>query len=203
MTFDNPDDPDDGIFGHLDDPTPPTYGGEALTHVMQRGQQIRRRRRTVYAASVTVVVVAIAGAAIGVAATGHNGGGKAQQVNSLSRTPAVVATSPHPKKHPHKSKQATVTPGTNSATIGGTTHHHHHHHVPGGSPGSGTPVCVTSTPTPVDTPPAAPPATGSDTPVPTTSSPPPAPVVTCTTPTPTPSATPTIGAGGSSAPAAP
>ena len=45
MTF---DDPGDGIFDHLDDPAPPLHGSEALTHVVQRGQQIRRRRRSAY-----------------------------------------------------------------------------------------------------------------------------------------------------------
>jgi hypothetical protein len=40
MTFDDPGDP---LFSHLDDPTPPMHGGDALTNVVQRGQQIRRR----------------------------------------------------------------------------------------------------------------------------------------------------------------
>ena len=88
MTF---DDPGDGIFDHLDDPTPPLHGGDALTHVMQRGQQIRRRRRSIYSVEHRVVVIAVAGIADRRDPAGHSSGGNESVTPLKSPTSSSVA----------------------------------------------------------------------------------------------------------------
>lgn len=181
MTFDDPGDP---FFGHLDDPSPPMHGGDALTHVMQRGHQIRRRRRTTYSASTAVVVIAITGAAIGLASSHspHN-----SQTISTLKSPSSSTSS-----HPHSPKRTrTQGPGGIVDTTRSTPHRHQ-------SPGGGattpaTPVCVSTTPTvaPPSTSPTSDPsanATGQPQ-TGATSSPTPTPTKTCESATPAPSTT--------------
>jgi cytoskeletal protein RodZ len=176
------DDPGDGIFDHLDDSAPPLHGSEALTHVVARGQRIRRRRRSAYAVSTAVVVVAIAGSAIGLARAGHTSG------NDETVTPLKTPTSAQTSASPHSTqKTSTQAPNGIGQTI--VTTHHHHHHTPSVPPTAPViPVCVSSTPTPPPpsvSPTVSPTATSSDTTAPTST---PTPTSTCTTPTPTTSA---------------
>jgi hypothetical protein len=116
MTF---DDPGEDPFGHLDDPVPPMHGAEALTHVVARGQQIRRRRRTAYSASTALIVVVIAGAAVGVARSGaHN----SQTISTLkSGTPSVTAS--ELSSTPKRSQSSG--PGGGVTTTTGPIQHQH------------------------------------------------------------------------------
>jgi hypothetical protein len=185
MTF---DDPGDGIFDHLDDPAPPVLGGDALTHVMQRGHQIRRRRRSIYSVSTAVVVIAVAGIAIGVTRPGATSGGN----ESVTPLKSPTSSSLHPT--PSTKKRGSHAPnGVTQTTYPGQPPHHS---GGGGSIAPVPPVCVTTTPTvaPTSIPPTSSPTTspsGAPTPAPTAT-----PVVTCVTPTPTPTATPSGSASG-------
>jgi hypothetical protein len=133
MTIDDPGDP---FFGHLDDPTPPLHGGEALTHVIQRGQQIRRRRRAAYSVSSVAVVIVIAGATIGLAsANGPHG-------KNATVTPLHTATlSPSPHRH-SKPPSSTKSPTSIRQTFP-TRHGHSPSHGP---TAPATPSCVSDTP---------------------------------------------------------
>jgi hypothetical protein len=180
MTFDDPGDP---LFNHLDDPTPPLHGGDALTNVVQRGQQIRRRRRTAYSVSSAFVVFAIAGAIIGVV---HGGSASNNQTVSTLTSPPLTnsSLSPSPSRSHHKSKSP-----TGIGQTGGSTPFH-----------SKSPTSIATWPTtavcPSDTPTAPPTSVGPSAGVsgavhgqpefPSTS---PTPTPTCTSPTPTSSAT--------------
>ena len=62
-----------GMFDHLDDPTPPAFGDDLLPGVRSRGHQIRRQRQTAYAIGSACAVVVIAGASIGLVGTTSNG----------------------------------------------------------------------------------------------------------------------------------
>jgi hypothetical protein len=143
------DDPGDDIFGHLDDPRPPMYGDDSLTHVVQRGAQIRRRRRAGYALTSAAAVVAIGGAAFAVAASkGPNGGGT-QITNSQTPTPSGSA---HHKKHQRPHSPGVTPTGISSVPAGGNLGHHHHHHHPVGPVSTLPPVCTTPTPSATPTP---------------------------------------------------
>lgn len=196
--FDGSDFDDASLFSHLDDPNPPALGGEALTGVMARGQQIRRRRSTMYAGSGAAAMVLIAGTAIAVAASGGspNGDGNPNALNSV--TPSVTHSG-----HGHTSKpNRTNSPGSSSSVYpdrggNGSSGQGGHTGGRGGAKPTGT-GCVTTTPTPIDT--SAPQSTPTTTDAPTpadTPAPPettPTPVVSCPptsrpTAEPTPSAT--------------
>jgi hypothetical protein len=173
MTFDGPG---DGIFDHLDDPTPPPHG-DALTHVVQRGQQIRRRRRSIYSASTAFVIIAVAGTAIGVTRS-STANGDNQSVTPL-KSPSTSALHPSPST---KQKGSHAPTGVTETTQPGGQSHHPSR---GGEVAPAPPVCVTTTPTVAPTsisPTTSPTTSPSATPTPPPTS---TPIVTCVTPTPT------------------
>ncbi|HTW21218.1 MAG TPA: hypothetical protein VME70_13515 [Mycobacteriales bacterium] len=171
MTFDGSG--DEPSFSHLDDPTPPGFGPDALTRVVSRGQHLRRRRRIAYSASTFVVIVAIVGTAVGVIRT--NGSSNNQTINTAkSPTSTSSLLSPTPRH------QKSGKPGGITQTTGGGTRPHHP--SGGGGPTTATsPACVTETPSgqPSDPPDTA--AAGAS----TSPAPDPTPTPTCVTPTPT------------------
>lgn len=201
MTFDGPD---DDIFGHLDDPSPPTYGGNALSSVVTRGSQIRRRRRATYTLSSAAVVVLLAGTAIGVAATNGPGKDGTAQVTS-SNTPTISVSPTKSTKHPSGKKHHVGPPVSNGSTTpppanvspGGQGGGHSHPITPThkATPTS-TPTTICTTP-PVSTPPSTDPtATSTDSAGPVQgNSPSPKPTCTTITVTPTPTPTGTANAG--------
>jgi hypothetical protein len=189
MTF---DDPDDDIFGHLDDPAPPSLGSEALTHVMARGGQIRRRRRTIYAATSAAVVIVIAGSAITLAAGQHPHGQTSTLTSPTSSpTPHGSHSAKAGKKDHKKSSPDSLTETTGVGVGRGTTTKKHHHHHPaqggGGTPGP----CVTTTTTTTPAPPPPDPTTSGSAPSQPNASVTPVVTVVTTCPTPTTPTTPT------------
>lgn len=134
----------DGLFDGLDDPTPPAFGGELLTGVMQRGQHLRNQRRMGYAVGSACVAVLIAGAGIGLA----GGSGNSTPATPLHPMPSVSHTKqPH---HHHPRSPGAAVGGNHPGSRGG--------HQPKQS-------CVTPTPTATPTPTSTE-ATPSETPTP-------------------------------------
>jgi hypothetical protein len=149
-----------GMFDGLDDRTPPPFGNDLLPGVMRRGQHLRHQRRMAYTVGSACAVVLIAGAAVGVAGSGHSDG---KQITPLVHT--STPTPHHTKKvhHPH-----TESPGatTGTTTGGGNGTGNHHPPKPCVTP-TATPTDAMPSATPTPTPTSVPPtAQGTDAPAP-------------------------------------